>query len=1016
MLSVSQSYQSKAAALAKQPVYVAEIVFNQGNSGADGVNDIYFATCDVSGITGFPYPTTRWFPFLKADSIGSMSQTVDPINGVSSIGSLNVTITDYNGLVSDIIKAADAAGHGLRRQRISIFMLYKGMDWADKVCIRTMQVNDLKLTRLNEYQLTAADVQRQAQKTVFNPYSTTTTGTIAASGAVTVAVVDARQFIAATSVAYGAVGFIKIDSEIMRWTAKTDGSFTVGSSDRAMFGTAAAAHSSGATVGEIIVLNENPITMMLKILESSGVASANGAWDLYPARWGCGMDSANDIDEAGMLEVGKLLTGLSTTPLASDGVQFEFVIDKGIEAKKFIEDAILKILGAYGFVRGDGRYSIRAYNDLANAAKENAAITLDQNAVVKWGDLSYNYNDLANQVWIDYDESVKLSGKYIRSAIFLDSASIKKWGEAKQIKYAAQGVIPTSVFASQLYQRFQRVLARYSRPPMQIELTLLPKYHVIEIGDVVRVTLPIRDLVSGAALDRAFEILSTQLMPSTGEVAIKCIAQPEHAAFWFQGVGSVESITISPAASNIATGATQQMVARTFDASGTQVPTPAISWLATGTVTVNSSGLVTAGAVGTGTVYAVSGDKVSNIAAITVTATANTNSVASVAVLPSTVTLKAGDTQQLTAVAYDVSGNVVNGKTFTWASSVPAKATVPAGPSVSATLTAVANGATNITATETGSSIASPACTVTVATPETPTYAPPALANSAYQIGTQITSMGGVGGPHTIPNGHNFVAGDYWFDGNVTLAVSTSCTINGTVRIFSLGTITINGTVDGVGRGVAGKAGVTTSSGGAAINGVSGVDTGFVGNGGNGGSAISASRHGFFAYQGGTGAAAVNQSSPVINVIGTATSGGSWTAVAGLPTALIGGQSGSGGAGGDSGTASGAGGWSGAGLLLMARAIYVTAGQINLSGSSGANASGSAYGVASGGGGGGGGSLVALAERDTNGLPVMSVLPTRINTVGGIGGADFLASTEVSATFTPATSGGTGAVIQQVIG
>lgn len=1010
MLAIPTNYKTQNDAIAKAPVYVAKIVWNNGNDGVDGTNDIYFATCDVNAITGFSYPTTRWFPFLKADSIGSMSQQVDPINGVSSIGSLDVTITDYQHMVSSIIKAADVAGHGLRRQRISIYTLNKGMDWADKVRIRTMQISDLLLSSLNEYKLTAADVQRQMQKTIFNPYSTTLSAAIVGTGAITPTVVDARNFIAVNSVAYGTVGFIKIDSEILRWTAKTTGGFTIGLADRGLFGTVAAIHSNGATVNEVIVLNENPLTMALKILESSGVAAANGAWDVYPARWGCNMDNSNDIDETGMLEVGKLLVGLSNTLLMSDGLQFEFVIDKGIEAKKFIEDALFKILGCYGFVRGDGRYGIKAYNDLANAAKENAVVTLDRNAVVKWGDLTYNYADLANQLWIEYDEAVKLTGKYVRNTIFLDSVSIKKWGDAKQLKYSAQGIIPTSGFVSQLYQRFQRVMSRYSRPPMQLALTLLPKFHLIEIGDVVRVTLPIRDLVSGAALDRAFEVLSTQLVAATGEVVINCIAQPEKASFWFQGVGTIESVTISPGAASIPTGTTQQLVFRAFDSSGTQVPTAAITWLATGNVTVSSTGLVTAGAVGTGTVFAVAGSKVSNIASITVSAAANSNLVASVSLMPSAITLKAGDTQQLTALAYDVSGNQVNGVTFNWASSATGVATVPAGSAVSKLLTAVANGTSNLTATETVSGLVSPIALATVATPETPTYAPPALADSAYQIGTKITSMGPLGGPHVIPNGYNFVAGDYWFDGSVSLAIATSCTINGTVRIFSLGTITINGTIDGAGRGVVGEAAVTSG------NGLNGTTAGFVGLGGNGGGiAGGGAIHASIDAAPGLGAAPINSTPPTLNIIGLSAT--PWTAVAGLPSSLIGSQAASGGVdnGIFSGGVSGKGGWSGAGLLLMARGIYITAGHVNLNGIAGDNATLGGGGFSGGGGGGAGGSFVALAERDANGLINMSVLPSNINTLGGAYGAN-ISALLINGTIYQPTPGGTGAVINQIIG
>jgi hypothetical protein len=257
MQIIPANFKTINDSISKSPIYIAEIFFNGGLNGTEGANNIYFATCDVNNITGFAYPE-RWFPFLKADSIGSMSQTVDPINGVSSIGSLDITITDYKHLVSDIIKATDQKGQGLRRQRISIYMLFKGMDWADKVCIRTMQINDLRLTSLNEYRITAADVQRLMQKTIFNPYSTTLAANITTTGAITPSVIDARNFLTNVSVAYGTAGFIKIDDEIMRWIAKTTSTFTIGGADRGMFGTVAAVHNNGATVDENYRIKRKP--------------------------------------------------------------------------------------------------------------------------------------------------------------------------------------------------------------------------------------------------------------------------------------------------------------------------------------------------------------------------------------------------------------------------------------------------------------------------------------------------------------------------------------------------------------------------------------------------------------------------------------------------------------------------------------------------------------------------------------------------------------------------------------
>jgi hypothetical protein len=144
-----------------------------------------------------------------------------------------------------------------------------------------------------------------------------------------------------------------------------------------------------------------------------------------------------------------------------------------------------------------------------------------------------------------------------------------------------------------------------------------------------------------------------------------------------------------------------------------------------------------------------------------------------------------------------------------------------------------------------------------------------------------------------------------------------------------------------------------------------------------------------------------------------------------LPTLLSGSQSSKGSYGGNFGSgipAAGVGGNSGAGLLLMAREIYVTSGYIDLSGDNGVAgqtpASPYNWGYAGGGGGGGGGSFVALAERDVNGLINMSILTTRIDVSGGAPGAIGArwgggCSLELE---WPAIAGGTGCIISQIIG
>ena len=74
--------------------------------------------------------------------------------------------------------------------------------------------------------------------------------------------------------------------------------------------------------------------------------------------------------------------------------------------------------------------------------------------------------------------------------------------------------------------------------------------------------------------------------------------------------------------------------------------------------------------------------------------------VASVQVTPNTHTLTAIDaTQQFQAVAKDADGATLSGKSFTWASSSPAVATVSSSTGLA---TAVTNGSSTITATTDG--------------------------------------------------------------------------------------------------------------------------------------------------------------------------------------------------------------------------------------------------------------------------------------------------------------------------
>jgi uncharacterized protein YjdB len=157
----------------------------------------------------------------------------------------------------------------------------------------------------------------------------------------------------------------------------------------------------------------------------------------------------------------------------------------------------------------------------------------------------------------------------------------------------------------------------------------------------------------------------------------------------------VASVVVSPAAANILVAGTAQLSATPKDAAGNVLTGRAVTWTSANPAiaTVSTAGLVTGVAVGSTTIIATS-EGISASAAISV---ANVP-VASVVISPVTAAIFVGATVQLTATLKDAAGNVLSGRSITWASSAPAVATV----SSTGLVTGVAASAVTITATSEG--------------------------------------------------------------------------------------------------------------------------------------------------------------------------------------------------------------------------------------------------------------------------------------------------------------------------
>ena len=171
----------------------------------------------------------------------------------------------------------------------------------------------------------------------------------------------------------------------------------------------------------------------------------------------------------------------------------------------------------------------------------------------------------------------------------------------------------------------------------------------------------------------------------------------------------VATVTIAPQTPSLGTGASVQLSATMRDASGAVLTNRDVTWNSTSAAvaSVSATGMVNALTAGSTNIRATS-EGVTATMPMTVT-TSSSGSVASITVSLGAASIGVGAAVQATATLRDAAGNVLTGRTVTWASSNTNVATV----SSSGVVTGVAAGTAQITATNTVSGSAN----VTVTAP-----------------------------------------------------------------------------------------------------------------------------------------------------------------------------------------------------------------------------------------------------------------------------------------------------------
>ena len=179
-------------------------------------------------------------------------------------------------------------------------------------------------------------------------------------------------------------------------------------------------------------------------------------------------------------------------------------------------------------------------------------------------------------------------------------------------------------------------------------------------GNVVAIT-PTWSVVSGAGTITSTGMFTAAATPGTTTIRATSGSVSGSATIVVREAnttGPLATITVAPNPASVGVGGTQQFTASGKDAQGHTVAITPTWSMASGSGTITSSGLYTAGAApGTATVKATSGT-VSGTATVTVTA-APVAPIATIVVSPNNETILIGSTQQFSAVGKDAAGNTV---------------------------------------------------------------------------------------------------------------------------------------------------------------------------------------------------------------------------------------------------------------------------------------------------------------------------------------------------------------------
>jgi len=265
-----------------------------------------------------------------------------------------------------------------------------------------------------------------------------------------------------------------------------------------------------------IVKDGNPIDLILKILTSTG-AGTNGDYDVWASDMGVGLDD-DLVDVSGMEAIRDLW-------FPGNSQNLYFSLTEHIKAKELIEKEILKVINCYPRIDGQGRYSIIPFKPTMAVYNTGDVQSFTADNIVEWA-VDLNFREMINEVEIKYNWNGS------------EFQTIENWADGTSINLRSVGNAPMVIESKGMNivynpradimaeNRKTRILARYSTPPLKVNVKAWFTRWLTEAGDIVPIThAKIKNPITGVVglTSKDMEVVKRTIEWKRGVVSLECI-------------------------------------------------------------------------------------------------------------------------------------------------------------------------------------------------------------------------------------------------------------------------------------------------------------------------------------------------------------------------------------------------------------------------------------------------------------------------------------------------------------